>query len=151
MAANFQSETAVTIDAKGRMAIPTAYREAIQRICENHLVVVYNPFELGCLWLYPRPQWERLRDQVNKLPRAKRANRDMQMKVVGAAAMVDLDSAARILLPASQRAATGIEKKAILMGMGDRLDIWSEKAHLAKIHQPIGEDQISEEILGLAL
>ena len=45
----FQGETAITIDDKGRLSVPTAYREAIARACQNRLVLTYNPFEPGCL------------------------------------------------------------------------------------------------------
>ena len=53
----FQGETAITIDDKGRLAIPTAYREIVARECGNRLVLTYNPFEAGCLYLYPMPVW----------------------------------------------------------------------------------------------
>ena len=48
----FQGETAIAIDDKGRLAIPTAFRELVARECENRLVVTYNPYEQGCLWLF---------------------------------------------------------------------------------------------------
>jgi len=66
----FQGETAITIDDKGRLAIPTAYRDPVARLCGNRLVVTYNPYEHGCLWLYPEKAWEAVRDQVNALPNA---------------------------------------------------------------------------------
>ena len=68
----FQGETAITIDDKGRLSVPTAYREAIARACQNRLVLTYNPFEPGCLWLFPEKEWESVRDQVIALPTAKR-------------------------------------------------------------------------------
>jgi MraZ protein len=147
----FQGETAITVDDKGRLAIPTAYRELVSGECGNRLVVTYNPFESGCLWLFPHGEWEQVRDQVNALSKVKAAHRDMQMKLVGAAAVVEPDGAARILLPASQRATTGIEKKAVLLGMGNKFELWSEQAHLAKIRQSIGEDDVSEEMAALRL
>ena len=49
----FQGETAITIDDKGRLAIPTSYRDLVARECGNRLVITYNPFEPGCLYLYP--------------------------------------------------------------------------------------------------
>ena len=67
----FQGETAITIDDKGRLSVPTAYREAIARACQNRLVLTYNPFEPGCLWLFPEKEWESVRDQVIALPTAK--------------------------------------------------------------------------------
>lgn len=147
----FQGETAITVDDKGRLAIPTAYRELVAGACANRLVVTYNPFEPGCLWLFPYAEWETVRDQVNKLSKVVKAHRDMQMKLVGAAAVVEPDGAARILLPASQRATTGIEKKAVLLGMGNKFELWSEQAHLAKIRQTIGADEITDDMAALAL
>ena len=147
----FQGETAITVDDKGRLAIPTAYRELVTGECANRLVITYNPFEQGCLWLFPYAEWEQVRDQVNALPKVKKVHRDMQMKLVGAATMVEPDGAARILLPASQRATTGIEKKAVLLGMGNKFELWSEQAHLAKIRQTIGEDEISDDMADLRL
>ena len=147
----FQGETAITVDDKGRLAIPMAYRELIARVCANHLVIAYNPFEQGCLWIFPQPEWERVRDQVNALSTVKRVHRDLQLKLVGAAAQVELDGAARVLLPASQRSAAGIGKKAVLLGMGNKFELWSDTAHLAKIQQTIGEVDVSDEMAGLKL
>lgn len=147
----FQGETAITVDDKGRLAIPTAYRELVAEACANRLVLTYNPFESGCLWLFPLAEWERVRDQVNALPSVKAVHRALQMKLVGAAAQVEPDGAARILLPASQRTAAGIEKKAVLLGMGVKFELWSELAHLAKIRQTIDEHEISDEMASLKL
>lgn len=147
----FQGETAITLDDKGRLALPTAYREVIAKSCGNRLVFTYNPFEPGCLWLFPHMEWESVRDQVNALSSVKRVHRDLQLKLVGAAAVVEPDGNARVLVPASQRIATGIEKKAILLGMNAKFELWSEQAHLNKIRQTIGEEDVSSEMLDLKL
>ena len=147
----FQGETAITLDDKGRMAVPTAYRELIAAACANRLVFTYNPFEHGCLWLFPHSEWERVRDQVNALPSVKRVHRDLQLKLVGAAAAVELDGNARVLVPASQRAAAGIEKRAVLLGMNAKFELWSEQAHLNKIRTTIAEHELSDETLELKL
>ncbi len=147
----FQGETAITIDDKGRLAIPVAYRDLVARECGNRLVITYNPYEHGCLWLYPQAEWEKVRDQVVALPNAKRVHRNLQLKLVGAATPVEPDGNGRILLPASHRHAAGIEKKAVLLGMGGKFELWSEQAHLAQIRQTIGEDEISEDMLDLRL
>ncbi|HET6545845.1 MAG TPA: division/cell wall cluster transcriptional repressor MraZ [Rhodanobacteraceae bacterium] len=147
----FQGETAITLDDKGRLAIPATYREHVAKTCANRLVVTYNPFEHGCLWLYPENEWERVRDEVNALPSVKSVHRNLQMKLVGAASHVEPDGNARILLPGSQRVAAGIEKKAVLLGMGNKFELWSEQAHLAKIRETIGEDQITEDMFDLKL
>ena len=147
----FQGETAITIDDKGRLAVPTAHRDVVARECGNHLVITYNPFESGSLYIYPLAIWERVRDQVNKLPRAKKVNRNLQLKLVGVATFVELDGNGRITVPASHRAAVGIEKKAVLLGMGDKFELWSEQAHHAQIRQTVSDDDLSEELLDLQL
>jgi MraZ protein len=146
-----QGESAITIDDKGRMSIPTAYRELVSATTGNRLVSTYNPFEPGCLWLFPVPEWEAVRDAVIALPTAKAVHRNLQMKLVGAATQLDVDGNGRVLLPQSQRVAAGLEKKAVLLGMGTKFELWSEQAHLAKIRQTIGEDQLTAEMQGLKL
>ena len=147
----FQGETAITIDDKGRLAIPTSYRDVVARECGNRLVFTYNPFEAGCLYLYPQAVWERVRDQVNALPRTRQVNRQMQLKLVGAACFVEPDGSGRISIPASQRNASGLEKKAVLLGMGDKFELWSEQAHLAQIRQTLSDADLGDGLLDLQL
>ncbi|HEY2345253.1 MAG TPA: division/cell wall cluster transcriptional repressor MraZ [Xanthomonadaceae bacterium] len=147
----FQGETAITIDDKGRLAIPTSYREAVARECGNRLVVTYSPFESGCLYIYPQPVWERLRDQVNALPRAQSVSRILQLKLVGAASFVEPDGNGRIGIPASHRSAIGIEKRAVLLGMGDKFELWSEQAHRAQIQQTLSDADMGADLLDLKL
>ena len=146
----FQGETVITVDDKGRLAIPTASRDLVAR-GGNRLVVTYNPYESGCLWLYPESAWQVVRDQVNALPNAKRVHRNLQLKLVGAATVVELDGSGRILVPQSHRNAAGIEKKAVLLGMGNKFELWSEQAHSAQIQSTIGEDEVSDDMLDLRL
>ena len=146
----FQGETAITVDDKGRVAIPTAYRDEVAR-GGNRLVVTYNPYEAGCLWLYPEAEWQRVRDQVNALPNAKRVHRNLQLKLVGAATLVEPDGNGRIVLPPTHRAAAGLEKKAVLLGMGSKFELWSEQAHAAQVQSTIGEDEVSDAMLELRL
>lgn len=147
----FQGETAISIDDKGRLAIPTAFRDLVAGACNNRLVLTYNPYEPGCLWLYPESEWQKVRDQVIALPSAKKVYRSLQLKLVGAATFLEPDNSARILLPASHRHAAGLEKRAVLVGMGVKLELWSEQAHLAQIRQSIVEDDVTDAMLDLRL
>lgn len=147
----FQGETAITIDDKGRMAIPTAYRDLVVAHCANRLVITYDPFEAGALWLFPPQAYATLREQVLKLSGAKEVHRALKRKLVGSAAEVDIDASGRLLVPISQRNAAGIEKKAVLLGMGERFELWSDQAHLAKVRETVNEAQITDEMLGLEL
>ena len=146
----FQGETAITVDEKGRLAIPTGYRDELAR-SGNRLVVAYNPYEAGCLWLYPEGAWQLVRDQVNALPNAKRVHRNLQLKLVGAATVVEPDGSGRITLPPTHRNAAGLGKKAVLLGMGNKFEVWSEQAHAAQIQSTIGEDEVSDDMLDLRL
>jgi len=147
----FQGETAISIDDKGRLAIPTAFRDLVAGACGNRLVLTYNPYEAGCLWLYPESVWQSVRDQVNALPNAKKVHRNLQLKLVGAATVLEPDNSGRVLLPGRHRNAAGIEKRAVLLGMGSKLELWSEQAHLAQIRHTIVEDDISDAMLDLRI
>ena len=147
----FQGETAITIDDKGRLAIPTAHRDVVARASGNRLVVTYNPFDAGCLYIYPHDVWEKVRDQVNALPRTRSVSRNLQLKLVGAASFVEPDGSGRISIPASHRNAVGIDKKAVLLGMGDKFELWSEQAHHAQIRQTLGDADLGDDLLELRL
>ena len=152
VAANvFQGETAITVDDKGRVAIPTAYRDVVARESGNRLVLTYNPFESGCLWLYAVEEWERVRDDVMSRPNTQAVVRVLQQKLVGSAAMLDLDANGRISLPPSHRNAVGIEKKAVLMGLVGKFELWSEQAHRALIQQTLSDGDLRDGLLDLRL
>ena len=147
----FQGETAITVDDKGRMAVPTAYRELVARACGNRLVLTYNPFEKGCLWLYAQDEWERVRDDVMARPNLNRTVRVLQQKLVGSSAVLELDGNGRISIPPSHRAAVGIEKKAVLLGMGGQFELWSEQAHRDLIQQTLSDEDLGDGLLDLKL
>ena len=147
----FQGETAITVDDKGRMAVPTAHRDLVARVSNNRLVLTYNPFESGCLYLYPQPVWEHVRDQVNALPRTRSVSRNLQLKLVGAAAFLEPDGSGRVSIPASHRSAVGIEKKAVLLGMGDKFELWAESAHHEQIRKTLGDADLDDGLLDLQL
>jgi MraZ protein len=145
----FYGETRVSIDEKGRVALPTEHRAQISVGCANQLVIAYNPYDSECLWIFPRPEWERVRDQVMRLSSAKAAHREFQRRLVGAAAHVELDSSARIVLPHAARLQGNFGKAAILLGMGEKFELWSENAHVARMGSPIAEAQVTPEMLEL--
>lgn len=145
----FYGESRVSIDEKGRVAIPTEYRAQLLTLCQGQLVVTYNPYERECLWLFPKPEWERVRDQVMKLPSSKAAHREFQRKLVGAACHAEWDTSARLTLPQAARLTTGLERAAVLLGMGQKFELWSENAQRARMEQPIAESAITTEMLEL--
>ena len=123
----FFGETAINLDAKGRLAVPTRYRDALAEQCGNRMVLTYGAFDSGSLWLQPESIWESMRDEVIALPSFKTAHRGLQRRVVGSASVVELNGSSRILLPPSLRESAGMEKRVVMLGMGQRFEIWSEK------------------------
>ena len=119
-------ETAINLDAKGRLAIPMRYREAIQEQCSGRLVLTYSAFDSGALYLYPEQEWERVRDEVMGLSTFNPGHRSLQRKLVGSASAVEPDGNGRIQLPQTLRQVTGLEKRIVLLGMGSRFEIWNE-------------------------
>jgi MraZ protein len=145
----FQGETAITVDDKGRMAVPTAYRDLVARASGNRLVLTYNPFEpaaCGCTQV----EWERVRDDVMAKPNLNRGPR-----VAAEAGRLGRPSGAGRQRshqhPASHRAAVGIEKKAVLLGMGDKFELWSEQAHRDLIQQTLSDEDLGDGLLDLKL
>jgi len=122
----FFGETAINLDAKGRMAVPTRYREDLDAACANKLVLTYSAFDSGCLWLYPEPEWERVREQVMALSTFNASHRSLQRRLVGSATQVEPDGNGRLLLPVTLRQVAGLEKRVVMMGMGQRFEIWNE-------------------------
>lgn len=122
----FFGETAINLDAKGRLAVPMRYRDALVEQCQNRLVLTYSAFDQGSLWLQPEETWKSMHDDVMSLPSFDSSHRALQRRLVGSATAVEPDGSGRILLPPSLRQSAGMEKRVILLGMGKRFEIWNE-------------------------
>lgn len=124
----FYGETALNLDAKGRLAIPVRYRELVADDCKNQLVLTYNAFENNSLWLYPQFEWEKVRDEVMALDSFDPAFRTMQRRLVGSAFHIEPDKGSRIQLPVTLRQATSLDKKIVMLGLNKKFEIWNEDA-----------------------
>jgi MraZ protein len=122
----FQGITSVTVDGKGRLAIPTRFRDGIADRGGNTVIVTAHQYD-GCLVLYPLPDWEDIARRVAALPDASPDVRNIKRRFVGQASELDIDSAGRVLLPQMLRAFARIEKGAVMLGQGHRLELWSEE------------------------
>ena len=149
----FFGETAINLDAKGRLAIPMRYRESLAEQCENRMVLTYSAFDSGSLWLQPEKTWERVRDEVMALPSFNPNHRALQRRLVGSATAVEPDGSGRILLPPSLRQVAGLEKRVVMLGMGNRFEIWNENTLNAKrIEEESNlDEQASAEMASLVL
>ncbi len=146
----FQGESSISIDDKGRMAVPTAWRDTLAEVCANRLVLTYNPFDAGCLWLFPVAEWERIRDQVNSLDSFSPAHRELKRKLVGAAMPLEPDNQYRLSLPSSHRQAAELGRRAVLLGLGDKFELWGEDTHLRRIAKTISSEDITPQMQSLS-
>lgn len=120
----FHGETAINLDTKGRLAMPTRYRGPVDEICQGHMVLTYNPLERFSLWLYPLGEWERVQAEVMGLSSFDAGHRWLQRYLVGSASRVDLDSQGRIQVPQTLRETAGLDKRVALLGLGAKFEVW---------------------------
>lgn len=116
----FMGEYQHNVDLKGRLIIPSKYREQL-----GEKLVVTKGLD-GCLYLYPMDAWEEILGKLRGLNLLKPEDRQFMRFFVAGATECELDKQGRILLPASLRNAAGIEKDVILAGMMERIEIWDK-------------------------
>lgn len=108
------------IDEKKRVGVPTKFRNSLE-----DGAVLTKGFE-GCLYLYPQKEWEQFLLMLNNLPYFDPATREMKRTMVGSAMDVKLDSAGRILVPDYLKDYAVLNKKLIIVGLNDHIEIWDE-------------------------
>jgi MraZ protein len=122
----FRGVNTISLDGKGRLAIPTRYRDAIARACNGQLVVTVDRDH--CLLLYPHPEWEEIERKVVKLPSFNKQAQKLKRLLIGHATECELDGSGRILLPPPLREFAGLNKDVVLIGQGNKFEIWDEGA-----------------------
>jgi MraZ protein len=120
----FRGAAKVTLDNKGRMVIPNRYREQIAERAQGQLVVTVDRDQ--CLLLYPLPDWEQIERKLMSLPSLHAQARRLQRLMVGHATDLTLDAHGRLLLPAELREFAGLTRLAMLIGQGNRFELWDE-------------------------
>ena len=150
----FRGINPINLDAKGRVALPAKYRNRVTDRCDGHMVLTVHPFD-RCLLLYPLADWEVIESQVNALPNStSRQARRLQHLMVGYATELDLDAANRLLLPAMHRDHAELSKRLILVGQGQKFEIWSEVRWTSMTEIYLNEtvdDDASVELISLSL
>jgi len=116
----FQGASALTLDVKGRMAIPAKHRDALLTQCEGRVTLTRHPH--GCLLLFPRPTWEAHRAEIAAWPMSARA---WQRILLGNACDVDMDSAGRILVAPELRNTVELARDVMMLGMGTHFEVWN--------------------------
>ncbi len=151
----FRGIHSINLDPKGRLAVPTRYRDRIQLDASGQLVVTIDT-ESACLLLYPLPEWEIIEAKIQSLPSFNPQARRIQRLLIGHAAELELDTSGRILLPSLLRDHAKIDKKIMLIGQGKKFEIWDEATWCAArelwlADVPESADEIPEEMKSLSL
>ncbi|KAB2954530.1 division/cell wall cluster transcriptional repressor MraZ [Heliorestis acidaminivorans] len=117
----FMGEYQHSIDGKGRLFLPSRFREAL-----GEQFVVTKGLD-GCLFIYPPEEWRRLEEKIKKLPFTRADARSFQRFFFSGAAECELDKQGRFLLPQHLRQYGVLEKDVIIIGVGTRIEIWSQE------------------------
>ncbi len=123
----FRGIHGINIDTKGRMAVPAKYRQRLQDEADSNVVVTIDT-EQKCLLLYPFKVWEEIEKKIAALPSFQPATRRIQRLLIGHATELSLDSHGRILLPPLLRDYASVDKHVMLLGQGNKFEIWDEKS-----------------------
>lgn len=117
----FMSEYNHTIDTKGRLIIPSKFRDQL-----GDEFVVTKGMD-GCLFVYANEDWNAFEQKLTSLPLINKEARQFARFFLAGAAQVEVDKQGRILLPASLRDFAKLEKDVVLVGVGSRIEIWSRE------------------------
>ena len=150
----FRGVQHINMDAKGRLAMPARQREPLLSLCQGQIVVTIDT-QSKCLVIYPLPEWERIEQDIQGLPALNPAVKRFQRLMLGYASDLELDGNGRMLLPQSLREYAQLEKKLVLVGQGNKLEIWSEALWLAEREQALEdsgpEAELPAELMSLTL
>lgn len=120
----FQGPAALTLDGKGRIAMPARHRELLTAMGVSQLTITKQPG--GSLLIFPRPAWEAFRDRVAALPMEASG---WKRVFLGNAMDVDIDASSRVLIAPELRASAGLVRDVMLLGMGSHFELWDAKAY----------------------
>ena len=120
----FQGATALNLDAKGRMTVPTRHRQALADPAAGHLVLTAHPHRF--LLLYPAPAWEPIRAKILAAPSLEAQSAKLRRLLVGFATDAEMDAAGRLLVPPELRQYAQLEKEVWLVGQGSHFEIWGD-------------------------
>ncbi|WP_342130540.1 division/cell wall cluster transcriptional repressor MraZ [Hydrogenophaga sp. OTU3427] len=123
----FQGASSLSLDAKGRLSVPTRHRDVLSATAAGQLTVTKHPH--GCLMVFPRSEWETFRERIAALPMSAQWWKRI---FLGNAMDAEMDSAGRVLISPELRAAAGLSKEAVLLGMGNHFELWDAATYAAQ-------------------
>ncbi|MGD0960087.1 MAG: division/cell wall cluster transcriptional repressor MraZ [Methylomonas sp.] len=133
----FRGISLISLDNKGRVTIPTRYRDELQESYERQMIVTVGVNdkcvgEPGCLWLYPLPEWEEVERTISKLPTLNKMAMQLRRFLIGNASECEMDNQGRLLLPEKLRMVAEMEKNIVLIGQLKKFEIWNAESWEAK-------------------
>jgi MraZ protein len=134
----FRGATKVTLDAKGRMVVPNRYRDELMQHAQGKLIFTVDRDQ--CLLLYPLPEWEQIERKLMSLPSMNAQARKLQRLMVGHATDVELDGHGRVLVPPELREFASLEQRGMLIGQGNRFELWDETRWCERRDQWLSSD-----------
>ncbi len=140
----FMGEYNHTVDAKGRIIVPSKFREQL-----GDEFVVTKGLD-GCLFVYENSEWKNLEDKLHTLPLTNANARKFTRFFLAGATSCEVDKQGRILLPAVLREFAHIDKDAVLVGVGNRIEIWS-KDNWLETNSYDDVEEIAEHMEGLGI
>ncbi|MCW8930025.1 MAG: division/cell wall cluster transcriptional repressor MraZ [Gammaproteobacteria bacterium] len=140
--------TKLNLDAKGRLAIPSRYRERLMDDCAGHLVITLDTEKR--MVVYPYNEWKEVETKLVKLSSVNKAAVRIKRLYLGHATDCDMDKNGRINLPPYLREKTGLEKQIVLVGIGNKFEVWDEDSWTREWEDD-EELELSEELESLSL
>jgi MraZ protein len=123
----FQGASSLSLDAKGRLSVPTRHRDVLTATAAGQLTITKHPH--GCLMVFPRGEWEKFRERLAALPMSAQWWKRI---FLGNAMDCDMDGNGRVLISPELRAAAGLSKEAVLLGMGNHFELWDAQTYAAQ-------------------
>ena len=124
----FLGASSLSLDAKGRLSVPTRHHDALMTTADGQMVITKHPH--GCLMILPRPEWERFSAKISALPMS---SLWVKRIFLSNAMTVELDSTGRILISPELREASGITRETTLRGMGNYFELWDKATY--EVHE----------------
>ncbi|AOV97839.1 cell division/cell wall cluster transcriptional repressor MraZ [Edwardsiella hoshinae] len=142
----FRGATTINLDSKGRLAVPTRYRDLLIDEAQGHMVCTID-LHHPCLLLYPLPQWEVIEQKLSRLSSMNPAERRVQRLLLGHASECQMDGAGRLLIAGTLRQHAGLQKQVMLVGQFNKFELWDEETWYQQVRDDIEAEQSATEIL----
>lgn len=118
----FRGVNYLSLDDKGRLSVPSKYREEIDTLCKGQLIITID--RPKCLMIFPLPVWERIEAELMARPNMDPEVRMLQRAITGHATECELSAQGRISIPDPLRRFAALDKHVALVGQGRKFELW---------------------------